>query len=436
MLNRFVAEISRLTSAQPTFLLAVSAGVDSMAMLHLFSKGGYNFAVAHCNFQLRGSASEEDEKLVKKTCKALNIPFHTTRFHTNNYAAANSLSVQMAARELRYTWFRQLMQQHHYQWLATAHHLNDNLETTLLNFVRGTGISGVRGIPPVNSNIIRPLLAFSKAELVAYATAQRIAWREDASNASEDYDRNFLRYQVIPHLQLLNPALEETFKRSNQRLLGAEAIFLLGLQHLKRTYVREAGGNLYIDKALLQQTPYPEVVVWELLKTYGFNYSQCRDAVEAQDTGKQFLSPTHLLLIDRHEWIVAPAPQQQHAVVIDKDVAQVAFNHLELTCTHTSDTTISNNPNTAQLDAGKITFPITWRRWQEGDAFVPLGMTQQKKLSDFFIDKKVPRTDKARATVLEAGGEILWVVGYRIDNRYKITDNTTQILQFTLRSHL
>ncbi|MFZ1807309.1 MAG: tRNA lysidine(34) synthetase TilS, partial [Cyclobacteriaceae bacterium] len=397
---------------------------------------GYKIGVAHCNFHLRGTASDEDEQLVKQTCEPLKIPFHSTRFDTNNYAAVNGLSTQMAARELRYAWFREVMQADKYDWLATAHHLNDNLETTLLNFVRGTGISGIKGIPPKTDNIIRPLLGFTKKELVAYANENKLAWREDATNATDDYDRNMLRHQVIPPLQQLNPALEETFKRTNQRLQGAAAVFQLGLDHLREQFVTQEKDRITISTKLMQ-VPFPEVVLWELLKDYGFNHTQCSDAVAAaSQSGKIFLSQSHQLTIDRKAWIIAPLAGEMQAIAIHPNDKKVTLGAWDLTIASSSDTSFSTQPTEAKLDAAKINFPLIWRKWKEGDIFTPQGMNTKKKLSDFFIDGKVPRPDKDTATVLEANGEIIWVVGYRIDNRYKITNQTKDVLQLTLRSHL
>lgn len=437
MLHAFTYTLSRLCPPDQRMLLAVSGGVDSMAMLHLFYTAGYKIGVAHCNFQLRDAESDEDEELVQKTCKQWNIPFHTQRFETNNYAAVNGLSTQIAARELRYAWFREVMQAHAYDKLATAHHLNDNLETTLLNFVRGTGISGMKGIPLTTDNIIRPLLAFTKKELKDYANDNQLSWREDASNATDDYDRNQLRHQVIPKLEELNPALEGTFKRTNQRLQGAAAVFQLGLDQLRKQFMTEEKNRITISTDLLQHITFPEVVLWELLKDFGFNHTQCADAVAAAgQSGKRFLSAGYQLTTDRKAWIVAPVAGEMSATEIQSNDKKITLGTLELTLEKTPGNSISRNPAIAQLDAGKVAFPLTWRKWKEGDTFAPLGMDNQKKLSNFFIDAKVPRTDKDEATVLESNGNIIWVVGYRIDNRYKITDQTKEVLQLTLRSHL
>lgn len=435
MLTRFVAETARLCNQDHAILLAISGGVDSMAMLNLFHEAGFAIGVAHCNFQLRDEASDGDEQFVQGVCAQLNIPFYSKRFDTKNYAAEKGASIQIAARELRYTWFSELMEKNNYDQLATAHHLNDSMETTLLNLVRGTGLSGLRGIPPVNGYIIRPLLSFTKEELVNYAKANQIEWREDVSNETDDYDRNFLRHQVIPKLQELNPSLEESFKKTNKRLLGGEVIFQLGLQHLRITYVKESTNRLTISKTLLTETQFPEVVIWELIKNYGFNFTQCLEAVLAvEQSGKIFLSNSHQLVVDRKFWILGPRAIEREDIIIDIGSKKAMVANQEITLEITTNKELPDVADEAKLDADKITFPITWRRWKEGDFFYPLGLKKRKKLSDFFIDNKIPLSDKQQATVLEANGDIIWVVGYRIDNRYKITHETSSVLQLKIHS--
>lgn len=443
MLDRFTSEITqnRLCEKEHKILLAVSAGVDSMVMLHLFHKAGYTIGVAHANFQLRAAASDEDERFVKSVCDQLKFPFHSKRFSTNNYAEENGISIQMAARELRYTWFRGLMEQEPYDRLATAHHLNDNLETTLLNFVRGTGISGLRGIQPMNDQLIRPLLNFTKKELVSYARSNELLWREDASNDSDDYDRNFLRHMIIPKLQTLNPSLEESFKRTNNRLQGVSAVFQIGMEQLRTKFTSQENAELKISKELLKTIAFPEVLLWELLKNFGFNDSQCLAVVQASgNAGKLFFSSSHQLLVDRESLIVSPldvnAKEKPNSVVIYKNDKRVKLGELEMLVENSRNEAHSKAVTEASLDAGTIAYPLIWRKWEEGDSFTPLGMKNKKKLSDFFIDAKVARTEKDRATVLVANGEIIWVVGYRISDHYKLTDRTKVIVHLRVIPYL
>ena len=440
MLKRFMEQVDshRLCTKDDKILLAVSGGVDSMVMAHLFHKSGYSIGIAHCNFQLRSEDSDDDETFVKNWCNEFNITFHSTRFNTNNYAAEKGVSIQMAARDLRYAWFNDLVEQNNYSLLATAHQLNDNIETTLLNLVRGTGLSGLRGIPLNSNKIIRPLLNFSKNELIQYATENKIDWREDVSNETNDYDRNFIRHEVLPKLQKLNPSLESSFRKTNQRLLGAESLFQLGLDGLKQDFLVVEKGKIKLDKAFLLATSHPVAVTWELIKEYGFNYSQCQDMVKASqgNSGKIFVSPSHQLIIDRDVWMINPHQRPFTEITIVESDKEVTLGKYDMTLERISMQALSNDPFIAMFDADKVHFPMIWRGWKKGDSFMPLGMDNRKKLSDFFIDIKLSVVGKQEATVIEIGGEIAWVVGHRIDNRFKVTNQTKEVIRMTVHPHL
>jgi tRNA(Ile)-lysidine synthase len=440
VLARFNNEITthQLCKSDDSILLAVSGGIDSMVMAHLFLQAGYTMGVAHCNFQLRGKESQEDEIFVQTWCKQFNIPFHTKAFGTNNYAVENGISIQMAARELRYVWFKELMDGQGYTLLATAHHLNDNFETMILNLVRGTGLSGLRGIPYKSNNIIRPLINFTKSDLVAYAKDNKISWREDVTNASSDYDRNFIRHEVMPKLLELNPSLENGLARTHQRLLAAKALSQLGVDGLMQEFVVVEKDRIKMDKAFLLVTQYPVGVAWELIKPYGFNYSQCEDMVKASVavSGKKFLSPSHQLVVDRDAWLIEPHQKETTRVIINDGTLAATLGALEMTIEKGNYPAISTDPTIAMLNAEKLIFPLIWRPWEDGDSFSPLGMNGNKKLSDFFIDIKLSLLDKQKATVIESNGEIVWIVGHRIDNRYKVTDQKKQIIKLSVQSHL
>lgn len=439
MLRRFEQTLVayKLCTKDDRILLAVSGGVDSMVMLDLFHTAGFNVGVAHCNFQLRGEESEQDEHFVQEVSNHLKIPFYAIRFDTNNYAAEHGLSVQVAARKLRYDWFEELAEKNGYNLLATAHHLNDNLETTLLHLVRGTGISGLKGIPQKINRIIRPLLKFTSEELISYARVRNLQWREDVSNLSDAYDRNFIRLNIIPQLKKLNPALEDGFLKSNERILGAVEIFEMGLHRLKKEFVRKIDGDIRIEKAILTVTNFPQVLVWELIKEYGFNYTQCKDAVLASEAtpGKQFIAAGYKLTIDRDCWIISQWAEETGQVKIELKDSNACLGNLKLNIEHQVRGEILNDPWAAHLDAAAIKFPLTWRRWRDGDYFVPLGMNHRKKISDFLIDNKVSRADKERVTVLESDGNVIWVPGHRTDNRYKVTDHTQRIIKFSITPH-
>ncbi len=436
MVERFVHEIARyrLCDQQSKILLAVSGGVDSMVLLHLFHKAGYPIAVAHCNFRLRGGESDEDEKFVEEQCKHYNVPFYSRQFNTNNYAAETGMSLQMAARELRYEWFNELAAEVGYSKIATAHHLNDNLETTLLNLVRGSGIDGIKGMAYSRGNVIRPLLEFTREEITRYAEENQISWREDSSNVTDDYDRNFVRHQIIPKLKEINPSLEQGFQSTSQRLRGAHELAQMALNDLAGKFLKVEEDRMTIDKNLLLCSPQPETVVWEFIKHYGFNFSQCKEIVAASDgvSGKKFFSPGYRLIIDREMWIINKLETPLPAVTINSHDTMAKHGSVVMRIEKSPIGDFSLGPLSATVDAGKVSFPLVWRRWKAGDSFFPLGMKGQKKLSDFLIDNKISIVDKDHVTVVESLGNILWVVGHRLDDRFKVTDSTREVIHFRI----
>lgn len=408
-----------------------------MVMLHLFRQAGFDVGVAHCNFQLRGDDSLADEALVAQVCATQDIPFYHKRFDTGAYAVATGLSIQMAARQLRYDFFDTLLKTHGYVYLATAHHLNDVLETTLLNLVKGTGMEGLQGVPVKNGSIIRPLLFATKETLTEYAALHKLQWREDVSNASEDYQRNFIRHQVIPRLKELNPALENTYRSTNERITAGVQFARNYIDSVAAEAVTTSGNSISIRKKELDSTASPAVMLWELIKDKGFNFGQCREIVAAHQPGKKISSSTHELFTDRGAYILQRKDHTQVAdVTIEARVPMVSNGHGELhfDVLTRAQFTLSKDPLLAQLDLDKITYPLVWRTWQHGDSFVPLGMQHSKKLSDFLIDLKIPLPAKEKITVLESAGVIVWVVGLRMHDHYKITAGTSRILSVRFSS--
>ena len=433
MVEQLLNHIHRheLCKTTDKILLAVSGGIDSMVMLHLFRQAGFNVGVAHCNFQLRGDDSLADEALVAQVCAALGVPFYHKRFDTGAYAVATRLSIQMAARQLRYDFFDSLLKNHGYAYLATAHHLNDVLETTLLNLVKGTGMEGLQGVPVKNGHIIRPLLFATKEMLTAYAVLHRLQWREDVSNASEDYQRNFIRHQVIPRLKELNPGLENTYRSTNERITASVQFARHYIDGVAAEAITTSGGSISIRKKELEGTASPSVMLWELIKDRGFNFAQCQEIVTDHQPGKKFFSATHELFTDRGAYILQ---EKNHTHVADVTVeAQASLvsngrGELHFDVQTRAQFALSKDPLLAQLDLDKITYPLVWRCWRNGDSFIPLGMQHSKKLSDFLIDLKIPLAEKEKVTVLESAGVIVWVVGLRIHDHYKITPQTSQML--------
>jgi tRNA(Ile)-lysidine synthase len=426
-----------LQPAADRLLLAVSGGLDSMVMLHLFATCGFSVGVAHVNFQLRGAESDEDEEFVKTWCEEHNIPFYVQRFQTNNYATERKLSIQMAARELRYAWFEELLENEGFRYVATAHHLNDSLETVLINMARGSGIEGMAGIPLKSGNRLRPLLFASKSEIENYAADESIAWREDSSNLTDDYQRNFIRHQVIPALKKVNPSLEDTFIETVSKIRGELTLLQHDLEVWKKTYWMVEGEIIRINKdGFLPGESAARL--WHGIKSFGFIYTQCGDMLRSLhgQSGKQFLTDTHKLVIDRDFLVITPWGNSVKEVVIETKQEKAVQGSYQMSIKPALELNPSSGPANAFLDADKLTFPLIWRKWRPGDYFFPLGMAHRKKISDFLIDNKISLGEKDSVTVLESGGEIVWVVGHRIDNRYKLTPETRNALSFFIHPYL
>lgn len=430
MKEKFLNHLASL-GVLPTdrILVAASGGLDSMAMLHLFRSAGFSIKVAHVNFQLRGAESDGDEAFVKAWCHQHNIPFISTRVETNNYAIAHKLSIQMAARELRYVWFDQVMKDG-FTYLATGHHLNDSLETALLNMVKGYGIEGMAGIAAKNKYIIRPLLVATRQELENYVAENGIAWREDISNQTDAYKRNFIRHKVIPILKELNPVLEETFQRTSQLLQQEIGLIRNSYEAWKKEYISVSETSTKISKAGLQAES-AGLMLWHLLRPLGFHYQQCESILKATQTGKHFVSSTHQVSIDREFLILTPLTSAGE-VLIDSDKQDVSLGDESLHISTYVPLHFSTDTHKIVVDSNRLQYPLRWRTWQAGDWFCPLGMAGRKKISDFLIDSKIPVGLKDSVTVLESASDIVWVVGMRMDDRFKLTDSTTRAVAFTV----
>lgn len=438
MVEQFLNHIHRhhLCKTSDKILLAVSGGVDSIVMLDLFRQAGFSIAVAHCNFQLRGEASFQDEDLVNKICVPAGIPFHLKKFETDVLASRYRKSIQVTARDLRYGFFNELCQEHGYDLVATAHNANDNIETVLINFVRGTGIEGFSGIPVKNERIIRPLLFSSRQMIMDYATSHRLTWREDASNETDDYTRNFIRHHIIPKLKEINPSLEETAVNSIERIAGAQFYFHATLEGISKELIREENARMTIHITDLAAHAYPAVILWEFLKTKGFNFDQCRDILKEHQPGKRFYSDAFQLTIDRQDLIIEERDRESDLPVVVKDETGDPFYHGSRKMIIDYDLNemkeIPSDPNLAWLDADKVMFPLIWRNWEPGDFIMPLGMNHHKKVSDMLIDMKVPVPDKKKVTVLQSGRDIIWLVGIRINENYKVTEKTRRVMKIAL----
>jgi tRNA(Ile)-lysidine synthase len=434
VVEQFLNHIQRhnLCKTNDKILLAVSGGIDSMVMLHLFSRAGFSIGVAHCNFQLRDQASDEDEIFVSSYCTSNNIPFYTRKFETARIVNETGKSVQVVARELRYNFFDALVTQHSFDAVATAHHLTDNLETVLLNLTRGTGIDGLAGIPVKNGNIIRPMMFASRDDVRQYAITNGITWREDKSNETDDYSRNLIRHHVLPRLREINPNLDYTFQTTTERIQAAKGIFRKTIDRTADQFVKLADDQVHIDKNIFNEVGHPEVILWELIKDFGFNYEQCRLMTSVTETGKRIHSSDYSLTVDRTSLIISPRIKSEvnASIEITRDTSSITafgsmltFRSIPMEKFH-----LSSEPSIGQLDLSLIKFPLTWRAWRTGDSFRPIGMSSSKKVSDFLIDAKISVPDKEKVTVLLSGDEIVWVVPYRINDKYKVTPKTQEVL--------
>ncbi|MES2731507.1 MAG: tRNA lysidine(34) synthetase TilS [Bacteroidota bacterium] len=440
MLSNFLTFINthQLFSNTDRILLAVSGGIDSIVMSELFhvakTKGKVaDFAMAHCNFGLRGEESDADELFVKKLAKKYKAKFYSENFETQAFADQEKISIQMAARLLRYRWFDALLAREGYQYLATAHHQNDTLETVLLNLTRGTGISGLHGIRNKNGHIIRPIGFADREMIYDFVVEQQLAWREDSSNESNKYHRNLIRNEVVPLLKQINPNLEQTIQQTVEKVQAVENVFQAEIDQLRTQLLRQEGSTFQLEFALFQSTPAPLMKLFALLQPFQFTYGQVKEILESLDKepGKTFLSPTNTLVKDRTTLVITPqaldnfvsATIEENQAVFESDGWQLTFATLPRKAFK-----ISTGANVACLDANTLQFPLKLRKWKEGDWFCPLGMNQKKKISDFLVDEKVPLNLKSQVRVLTSNGSIVWIVGYRIDNRFKITDKTERVL--------
>lgn len=414
-------------------LIAISGGIDSVVLTHLLHQLNYSIALAHCNFKLRFEDSDKDEVFVKSLAKLLKIPFYSTSFNTAKYAEENSLSTQMAARELRYSWFADLLNKEKYSYVLTAHQLNDNIETVLINLTRGSSLQGLLGIPEVNNRVVRPLLPFSRKQIQQFTIGNQISWREDESNQSTKYFRNKIRHKVIPVLEELNPGLLETFKEHNNYLKDENKVLLEQLEKVKNEVSFYDGDVLKIDIEKLKKHHTIKVYLYHILKGCNFSeWANIADLLEAKPS-KYIQSKTHRLIKDRDFLLLT----KNTLHLLDKSFKiEANCKEISLPISLSFNEVLQEKKNdltTVYLDANKITFPLILRKKKDGDIFYPFGMKGKKKLSKYFKDEKLSLVDKENIWLLcNNDDEIIWVVGKRLDNRFKIDTNSVKILKITL----
>ena len=455
LLKKFTDFIKKENLFQPKdkLLLAVSGGVDSVVLCELCKLAGFDFVIAHCNFQLRGEESKRDEQFVRELTKKYNVEIFVKKFDTEKYAEENKLSIQVAARELRYGWFNQIVNGqlsmvnshagfirhspltiHH---ILTAHHANDNIETLLINFFKGTGISGLRGILPKHGNIIRPLLFAKKEELIEFAKENNLSYVEDSSNVSDKYTRNYFRNQLIPSVQKVFPQVEDNLLNNIQRFKDIETLYQQSIELHKKKLLEKKGEEIHIPVLkLFKSDPLP-TIVYEIIKDFGFTSNQTEDVIKLlnSDSGKYVQSHTHKIIKNRN-WLIITSSLTTVAenILIEEEDKVVEFlnGKLEMKQISAAGYKLSGSESIAQLDSDEIKFPLLLRKWKQGDYFYPLGMKKKKKLSRFFIDQKLSLTEKENIWVLEMNKKIIWIVGKRIDERFKITPKTKNILKISL----
>ncbi len=493
-----------LQPANSQLLLAVSGGLDSVVLTHLFVQCGYKVIIAHCNFKLRGQESHRDEQFVRQLAASYHLPVHIKHFDTEIYAQENKLSIQEAARKLRYEWFQALIagsfEVHSPSsivhgkkgelsaegegvkeddieknspltirhstftihdsrftfpdsrlpsagFIVTAHHANDNIETLLINLFRGTGISGLHGIPSKQGDIIRPLLFAKREEILTYAKANGLEWVEDSSNASDKYTRNFIRLQLLPAAKEIFSNAEDNLVQNIERFKEAEILYNQAVALHKSKLLEKKGNEWHIPVLKLQKAIPLHTIIWEIIKDFGFNSHQVPEIVKLLDAGNgSYVASASSRIIKNRKWLIIAPLQTGEAnnIIIEQADKQIVFEGGMLQLKHIKDSpltipdsrfpipdsrlTIDASRFTANIDAGQIKFPLLLRKWKQGDYFYPLGMQKKKKLGKFFIDQKLSKTAKEKVWVLECDKKIVWVVGMRIDDRFKITPATKQSL--------
>ena len=436
--EKYVAQ-NELFGHDDKILLTVSGGVDSMVMMSLFAASGYRFGVAHCNFQLRGQESDEDEALVAEQARRYGVELFNRRFDTQGEMERTGESMEMAARRLRYTWFRSLCDEHGYNVIAIAHHINDSIETFFINMLRGTGLRGLTGISVQAGRIVRPLMFATRKDILDYATAHRIPYREDSSNRSTKYLRNKVRLGIVPMLREINPQFTTVMRRNISRLTDAQTFIDRSVELIRRDAMTEQGGlyTLHVDR--IDASLPLGYVVYEILNSmFGFKgdtVDALCHALQQNNTGRRFYSREWVATIDRGRIVIGRIADEDTCMTqVEQGVLRSyggsSVLHYEY-CDIDMIDSVTTPDNVALVDADKLRFPLTLRRWQQGDWFVPFGMSGRKKVSDFLIDAKVSMAEKSRQFVLLSGDDVVWLVGRRADDRFRLTRQTENVLKIT-----
>jgi tRNA(Ile)-lysidine synthase len=422
---------------QGKFLAAVSGGVDSVVLCELCKQAGVQFAIAHCNFGLRAEESERDERFVRTLAEKCGVEVFVKNFDTERFANEKKISIQEAARELRYDWFVQLRKEKAFSFTLLAHHADDNIETLLMNFFRGTGLQGLTAMPEENLDekfFLRPLLGVRRKEILEFAKQSSLEWVEDSSNASSKYTRNFFRNELLPSIKAVFPQVEENLLDNIDRFRKIKALYQTSVEELKKQVCEQYASEIRIPILKLMKYRHTSLI-YEIIKDYGFGEKQVEEVMKLADaeSGKFIENEKYQIIKHRNWFIIAPRAELADTIAIEDGMECICFGggKLEFKTISKEKFQLQKNESIAQLDAKHIEYPLLLRKWKQGDYFYPLGMRKKKKLARFFIDLKLPKNQKENIWVLESNKKIIWVVGIRIDDRFKITESTEKILALT-----
>lgn len=460
LLKQFEQYISAedLFKKKDRLIVAVSGGVDSLVLCDLCKAAGYDFSMAHCNFQLRGKESDDDEEFVTRLAGNYGVKLFIKKFDTQNFATATKTGIQEAARNLRYEWFRELLTDPFFSvpnntndswgshvsnekklvYVLTAHHANDNIETVLMNFFKGTGLNGLQGIMPKQGMagfICHPLLFASKEEILQYANSTGIAYREDSSNSSDKYTRNYIRNQLLPSIKKIFPGVESSLLENIRKFKEINYVFRQSIDSIKKRLVIEKGNEIHIPVLKLVRTPSLNTVIYEIIRDHGFTPGQVDVVVQllSSESGKYVQSSSHRILRNRKWLIISPLHSPvADFILIEEGQKEIDFSLGKLLIETKEIKKILSDQTIAQVNASQLSYPLFLRKWKKGDYFYPLGMQKKKKLSRFFIDGKLSLNEKENCWLIESDKRIIWVVGKRIDDRFKVFETTTKVIQFTL----
>ncbi|MBL7730551.1 MAG: tRNA lysidine(34) synthetase TilS [Chitinophagaceae bacterium] len=425
---------NHLFTVNDKLLLAVSGGADSVVLAWLCKSAGFDFIILHCNFQLRGAESDRDEQFVRRLADQLGVTVLVKTFNTIQYKEKEGISTQEAARSLRYEWFDEILDQHNTAnkpaWLLTAHHADDNIETVAMNFFRGTGIRGLKGMQPRNGKIIRPLLFARRSDIEEYTLLHGLEYVTDSSNLDDNYTRNFFRLRVLPMLKSVYPATEENLLHNIDRLAEAAELYEQSVDLYRHDLAEKKGGEYHIPVLKLLKSRPLRTIVYELISPFHFTAKQTEEVIALLDseTGKYVASSTHRIFRNRKWLIISPlATGEASNLLINDTDSAISYTAGTMKLEYSADLATTPDVMTAVLDVKEVTFPLLLRRWKAGDYFYPLGMKKKKKVSRFLIDKKLSLSEKENVWVLESAKRIVWVVGHRIDDRFKVTGNTKAV---------